>query len=72
MSRRLDWAKANKLIGKQHLDYRREFEFPDRADRWLAAVERRQAQRRQARPRERRRFQRFDASQFGVGGVTDD
>jgi hypothetical protein len=55
MSKRLDWTKA-RFVGKPYLDYRREFEFPDRAARWIAAAERNQAQRRQARPRERRSF----------------
>jgi hypothetical protein len=55
MSRRLDWDKC-RLRGKPTLDYRHEHEVPDRADRWLAAVDQRQALRRQARPRERRNF----------------
>jgi hypothetical protein len=54
MSRRLDWQKV-RFVGRPTLDFRREHEVPDRAARWLAAVERRQAQRRQ-RPRERRAF----------------
>jgi hypothetical protein len=52
MSRRLDWQKA-RFVGRPYLDYRREFEFEDRAARWLRAVARNQARRRQ-RPRERR------------------
>jgi hypothetical protein len=55
MSRRLDWQKA-RFVGKPTLDYRREFEFEDRAAKWLAAaVERKRGQRRQ-HPRERRSF----------------
>jgi len=44
--RRMDWRRA-RLHGRPSLDFRREFEFEDRAARWLKAVERRQAQRRQ-------------------------
>jgi hypothetical protein len=51
MSRRLDWTKA-RFVGRPTSDFRREFEVEDRADRWLRAVARNQAQRRQ-RPRER-------------------
>jgi hypothetical protein len=50
MSRKLDWQKA-RFVGKRCLDYRREFEFPDRAERWLRVAERRQAQQRPARQR---------------------
>jgi hypothetical protein len=42
--RRMDWRRA-RLHGRPSLDFRREGEFEDRADRWLKAVER--------RPRER-------------------
>jgi hypothetical protein len=52
MSGRMNWRKAH-LHGRPTLDFRREHDVPDGAARWLAAVERRQAQRRQ-RPRERR------------------
>jgi hypothetical protein len=45
MSRRMDWRRA-RLAGKPILDYRREHEFEDRADRRLKAVERRQRERR--------------------------
>jgi hypothetical protein len=60
MSRRLDWTKA-KFVGKPYLDYRREFEVEDRAAKWLAAVDRRQAQQRQ-RPQQRRTFRPTQAS----------
>jgi hypothetical protein len=53
MSGRMNWRRAH-LHGKPSLDFRREFEFEDRAAKWLHAVERRLLQRRQ-RPRERRR-----------------
>jgi len=43
MSRKLDWAKANKLYGKPYLDYRREFEFKDRAAKWLRRAESKKA-----------------------------
>jgi hypothetical protein len=54
MTGRMNWRKAH-LVGRPTLDFRREHAFPDKAERWLRAVERRQAQRRQ-RPRERRAF----------------
>jgi hypothetical protein len=54
MSGRMNWRRAH-LHGRPTLDYRHEHDLPDRADRWLAAVERRRAQRQQ-RPRERRSF----------------
>jgi hypothetical protein len=54
MSGRMNWHRAH-LHGKPSLDYRYEHEVPDRAARWLQAVERRQAQRR-PQPRERRGF----------------
>jgi len=47
MTARMNWRRA-RLSSKQSLDHRWEFgEFRvrDRADRWLAAVERRQRQR---------------------------
>lgn len=55
MGGKLNWWRANKLYRRGAVDLRYEHDVPDRADRWLAAVERRQAQRRQ-RPRERRSF----------------
>jgi hypothetical protein len=55
MSRRLDWTKA-RFVGRPYLDYRREFEFEDRAAKWIAAVEHNQMQRRRHRPRERSSF----------------
>jgi hypothetical protein len=54
MSGKMNWRRAH-LHGKPSLDYRYEHEVPDRAERWLQAVERRQAPRRQ-RPREHRSF----------------
>jgi hypothetical protein len=50
MTGRMNWRKAH-LHGRATLDFRREYDTPDRADRWLRVVERRLAQRRQ---RERR------------------
>jgi hypothetical protein len=37
----MDWRKA-RLYGRPTTDHRFESELPDRADRWLRAVERRQ------------------------------
>jgi hypothetical protein len=51
---KLDWRRAQ-LYGRPSLDHRYENDVPDRADRWLAAAERRQMQRRR-RPWERRSF----------------
>src|SRR5262245_8828693 len=45
MSKRMDWRKA-RLAGRRSLDHRYEFETPDRAERWLKAVERQQRERR--------------------------
>jgi hypothetical protein len=53
---KLNWWRAGKLYRRPTLDWRYEHDIPDKADRWLAAVERQQAQRRQVRPRERRSF----------------
>jgi hypothetical protein len=53
---KLNWDKRNEqalLYRRGALDYRRELEIQDRAARWLAAVERNEARRRQ-RSRERR------------------
>src|SRR5262245_8892836 len=47
---KLDWRRA-RLFGRQTLDHRFENGLPDRAEKWLQAVQRNQAQRRQ-RPRE--------------------
>jgi hypothetical protein len=58
---KLNWWRATKLYRRPTLDHRFENDTPDRADRWLVAVERRQAQRRQ-RPRERRSFISTQAS----------
>jgi hypothetical protein len=43
--RRMDWRKA-RLYGRPSLDFRREYDVPDRAAKWLQAVERRQRERR--------------------------
>jgi len=43
MSGRMDWRRA-KLHGRPTLDHRRENDLPDRAERWLRAVERRRQQ----------------------------
>ena len=51
MTGRMNWWRANKLYRRGAVDLRYEHDIPDRAERWLTAVERRQAQRRQ-RPRE--------------------
>jgi hypothetical protein len=45
VSGRMDWRRA-RLAGKPSLDYRREGETPDWAQRWIEAVERRQRERR--------------------------
>jgi hypothetical protein len=45
MSGRMDWRKAQ-LYGRRTLDHRYENDEPDRASRWIAAVERRQRERR--------------------------
>jgi hypothetical protein len=50
MTRRMDWRKA-RLVGKPSLDFRREFEFEDRAARWIAVVEGRRQRRSFAAPR---------------------
>jgi hypothetical protein len=49
MSRRMDWRRA-RLHGRPTLDWRREFEAADRAERWLRAVERRRQERRNIAP----------------------
>jgi hypothetical protein len=38
MSRKLDWSKE-RLRGRPTLDFRREFEFEDRAAKWLRRAE---------------------------------
>lgn len=45
MSRRMDWRKAQ-LYGRRTLDYRHELDVPDRAAKWLRAVEHRLQQQR--------------------------
>jgi hypothetical protein len=62
---KLNWWRAGKLYRRPTLDWRYEHDIPDRADRWLAAVERQQAQRRQ-RPRERRSFSGSSQSSSAV------
>jgi hypothetical protein len=46
MTGKMDWRRA-RLYGRPTLDKRYELDMPDRADKWIAAVERNQAQRRQ-------------------------
>ena len=46
---KLNWWRANKLYGQKTLDYRYELDVPDRAEKWIAAVERNQRERRQPR-----------------------
>ena len=58
---RMNWWKATKLYGRLTVDYRYEHDLPDRADRWLSSVDRRQPQRRQHH-RERRSFSPTQAS----------
>jgi hypothetical protein len=55
MTARMNWWRAGKLYRRPTLDCRFENDLPDAADRWLRAVARNQAQRRQ-RPPERRSF----------------
>src|SRR5262249_26837631 len=43
---KLNWERAAKLCGRRVLDHRFENEIPDRAARWIAAVERRHPQQR--------------------------
>jgi hypothetical protein len=43
--RETDWRRA-RLHGRPSLDYRYEFELPDRAEKWLTAADRNQRQRR--------------------------
>jgi hypothetical protein len=52
MSGRMDWRRA-RLHGRRTLDYRFENELPDRATRWLQAVERNQRERRSIEPSRR-------------------
>jgi hypothetical protein len=56
MTKGLNWRRA-KLHDRKTLDHRwefSEFRYRDRADRWLAAVERRQREKRTSRQRCRR------------------
>jgi len=55
MSGKLNWERERKLYRRRTLDHRWENDVPDRADRWLAAVEHRRLQQRRRR-RERRSF----------------
>jgi hypothetical protein len=52
MAKQMNWRRAQ-LHGRPSIDFRGEFEFEDRAMRWLKAVERKQRERRQL-PRGRR------------------
>jgi hypothetical protein len=49
MSGKLNWWRQGKVYGRKTLDYRYELDVPDRADKWLRAVERNQRERRQPR-----------------------
>jgi hypothetical protein len=51
---KLNWWRANKLYGQKTLDYRYELDVPDRAEKWIAAVERHQRVRRIYAPPRRR------------------
>jgi len=53
MSGKFNWWRQGKVYGRKTLDYRYEFELPDRAEKWLQRAEQRQMQVRQ-RPREYR------------------
>jgi hypothetical protein len=46
---KLNWRRAQ-LLSKPGLDFRREHDVPDRAERWLRAVERRRLERRNIAP----------------------
>jgi hypothetical protein len=63
---KLNWWRATKLYRRPTLDWRYEHDIPDRAERWLAAVERRLGQRR-PRPRERRGFSGSTQASSGWG-----
>jgi hypothetical protein len=49
MSGRMNWWRQGKVYGRKTLDYRYELDVPDRAEKWIAAVERNQRERRQPR-----------------------
>jgi hypothetical protein len=49
MAKQMNWQRA-RLVGRPSLDFRREFEFEDRASRWLRVVDRNQRQRREYVP----------------------
>jgi hypothetical protein len=50
--RRMNWAKA-RLRGRPITDFRHEYDTPDRAQRWLDAVDRRRQERRNVVPSRR-------------------
>ena len=50
MAKQMNWQRA-RLVGRPSSDFRREFEFEDRASRWLRVVDRNQRQRRYVPPR---------------------
>jgi len=43
---KMNWSRASKLYGRRTVDHRFENDVPDRADKWLQTVERRQRERR--------------------------
>jgi len=57
---KLNWERAAKLYGRRTLDHRFEYEIPDRAARWISAVERRQQQ---------QRITTTASSSYAVGGA---
>jgi hypothetical protein len=63
MTGRMNWAKA-RLRGRATLDHRHEGQRSDRASRWLAAVERRQGQR-------KRGFQTMSATHGRDANMSD-
>jgi hypothetical protein len=78
--RRLNWDKARRH-GRPSLDYRREFETPDRAQRWIEAAERRQREnrahardlppsRQSSLPLERRTTSRSSTVSLSTGWIT--
>jgi ABC-type phosphonate transport system ATPase subunit len=52
---KLNWWRSTKLYGRQTVDHRHEHDIPDKADRWLAAVNKDKKIIRH-RPRERHTF----------------
>jgi hypothetical protein len=53
MTGKMDWRRA-RLYGRPTLDKRYELDVPDRAEKWLQAVQRNQRQRRIYAPPRRR------------------